>query len=96
LTAASRRSDRRLAAPVELKAGEKADIRVEYYKASGKAEIRLLWRSASTPKQIIPQRYLYPEAETNNSALADTNKQTGMLLPPGTDAVPKATQPRPN
>jgi hypothetical protein len=82
-------------APVELKAGEKANIRVEYYNAGGKAAIQLLWNSASTPKQIIPQRYLYPEAETNKSAPADTNKETGMLPPPGTDAVPKATPPRP-
>jgi RHS repeat-associated protein len=83
-------------APVELKAGEKADIRLEYYNAGGKAEMRLLWSSASTPKQIIPQRNLYPEAATNKSTPADTNKQTGMLLPPGSDAGPKVTRPQPN
>jgi RHS repeat-associated protein len=77
-------------AAVELKAGEKADVRVEYYNAGGKAAIQLLWSSASTPKQIIPQRYLYPEAVTNESAPTDVNKQTGMLLPPGSDAGPKA------
>jgi RHS repeat-associated protein len=80
-------------APVELKAGEKADVRVEYYNARGKAAIYLLWSSASTPKQIIPQRYLYPESATDKSTPTDTNKQTGMLLPPGSDAGPKARRP---
>jgi len=83
-------------APVELKAGAKVDIRVEYYDAEGDALIHLLWSSASTPRQIIPRRHLYPEAATNKSAPADINKQTGMLLPPGSDACPKATCPQPN
>jgi hypothetical protein len=82
-------------APVELKAGEKASIRVEYFDVDGIALIHLLWSSASTPMQIIPQRYLYPESTTNNLTPADANKQTGMLLPPGSDAGPKATQPQP-
>jgi len=85
-------------APVELKAGEKAEVRVEYYNARGKAAIHLVWSSASTRKQIIPQRYLFPEAGANKSAPADTNqqegRQTGMLLPPGSDAGPKSTRPR--
>ena len=68
-------------APVELKAGEKADVRIEYYSSEGKAAIYLMWNSASTPKQIIPQRYLYQEATTEKSAQADANKQKGMLPP---------------
>jgi len=60
-------------APVELKTGEKVDIRAEYYNAGGKSGIHLLWSSASTPKRIIPQRYLYSEAATNKSAPTDTN-----------------------
>jgi RHS repeat-associated protein len=83
-------------APVELKAGATADIRVEYYNAGGKAGIHLLWSSASTRKQIIPQRHLYPEAATNGSTLIDTKQQTGMLLPPGSDAGPKAIGLQPN
>jgi hypothetical protein len=77
-------------APVELKAGEKAPIRVEYYNAGGEAAIHLLWSSASTRKQIISQQYLHPEAATNKSAPADTSKQTGMLPPPGSDVGSKA------
>jgi PA14 domain len=81
-------------APVALKAGEKADVRVEYYNAGGKAEIRLLWSSASTPKQIIPRRHLYPEAVTNWSTSTDS-KQMGVLLPPRSDPGLKATRPQP-
>ena len=83
-------------APVDLKAGAKADVRVEYYNAGRGGVVYLLWSSASTPRQIIPRRYLYPEAATNGSTLADTDKQTGMLLPPGSDACPKAARPQPS
>jgi subtilisin len=82
-------------APVKLKAGEKADVRVEYYNAGGKARVHLLWGSASTPKQIIPWRHLYPEDSTNVSTPADAKQQTGMLAPPGPDSDPKATRPQP-
>ena len=83
-------------APVELKVGEKADVDVEYYHVGGEAAVHLQWSSASTRKQIIPQQHLYPEAATDKSTPADTNKQTGMLLPPGSDAGPKATRPQPS
>jgi hypothetical protein len=73
-------------APVELKADEMSDIRVEYYNPGGKASIHLLWSSASTPKRIIPQCYLHPESATNGSSATDIIKQIGMLLPPGSGA----------
>jgi RHS repeat-associated protein len=85
-------------APVELKANEKADIRVEYYNAGRKAAIHLLWGSASTPKVIIPQRHLYPEAAADKPAPTDADRQegqqTGMLQPPGSGAGPKAIRPQ--
>lgn len=83
-------------APVELRAGEKADVRVEYYNTGGKAAISLLWSSASTPQQIIPWEHLYQEASTDESAPIDAKQQTGMLAPPGLDAGPKSTRPQPN
>jgi subtilisin len=82
-------------APIELKIGEKVDIRLEYYDVGGNALIQLLWSSASTPRQIIPRRHLYPEASTDKSAPADSDAQTGMLSP-GSDAGPKATRPYPS
>ncbi|HEU0177662.1 MAG TPA: PA14 domain-containing protein, partial [Blastocatellia bacterium] len=83
-------------APVEMRAGEKVDIRLEYYDDGGEALIQLLWSSASTPMQIIPRRYLYPEAAADISTPTDTNKQSGMLLPPGSDTGPKAIRPQPS
>lgn len=36
------------------------DIVVEYYENQGYAVIQLKWSSATTPKQIVPQQFLYP------------------------------------
>jgi RHS repeat-associated protein len=45
---------------ISLQAGQKADIRVEYYDVTGAAEMKLSWSSASQAKQVIPQSRLYP------------------------------------
>jgi RHS repeat-associated protein len=81
-------------APVDLKAEAKADVRVEYYNAGQVSAVYLLWSSASTPRQIIPRCYLYPATTANESTPSDTGKQTGMLLPPGSDADPNSMQPQ--
>jgi hypothetical protein len=44
---------------IALVAGQKYDIRVEYYEAAGGAVSQLRWSSPSTPKAIVPQRFLY-------------------------------------
>jgi hypothetical protein len=46
--------------PVSLAAGQKYDIRMEYYENGGGAVARLEWRSASQTRQIVPQSQLYP------------------------------------
>jgi len=68
-----------------------SDSQVEYGVDTGYGQ-----SAPATPKQIIPQRQLYPEAATNGSSPTDTIKQSGMLLPPGSDAGPKVTRPQPN
>ena len=45
---------------ITLVAGQKYDIRIEYYDACCDAVVKLLWSSASTPKAIVPQTQLYP------------------------------------
>ncbi len=45
---------------IALQAGEKYDIKLEYYQQTGGAVARLLWSSDSQPKQIIPQKRLFP------------------------------------
>jgi hypothetical protein len=44
---------------IGLTAGQKYDIKLEYYEFSGGATLQLSWSSASTAKQIIPQSQLY-------------------------------------
>jgi hypothetical protein len=38
---------------------------MEYYENTGNATARLLWRSASTPKAVIPSTRLYPQSTSN-------------------------------
>jgi hypothetical protein len=56
---------------ITLKAGETYDIRLEYYDNEFDAAIKLLWASASTPKQIIPTTQLYADAGWTSGAWLD-------------------------
>ena len=44
---------------IALTAGQRYDIRMEYYENGGGAVARLLWSSASVPKAVIPSSRLY-------------------------------------
>jgi glucose/arabinose dehydrogenase len=44
---------------INLQAGQKYDIRLEYYENRGRAVSKLSWSSQSQQKQIIPQSQLY-------------------------------------
>ncbi len=46
---------------IDLEAGERYDITVEYYDRRGGALAELRWRSLSVPKQIIPQSHLFSD-----------------------------------
>jgi fibronectin type 3 domain-containing protein len=48
--------------PVQMVAGERVDIRLEYVDTTGRAGVRLFWQSASTPKAIVPAAALFPAA----------------------------------
>lgn len=48
---------------IELKAGHKYDIRIEYYEKGGSAVIKLLWKSPSLNKEIIPEHSLFHESD---------------------------------
>ena len=43
---------------IELSAGRKYDVKLEYYESGGGAEARLKWAHASVPKAVIPQDHL--------------------------------------
>src|SRR6185295_16046578 len=54
---------------IALTAGQKYALKMEYYENGGGATAKLLWSSASTPKQVIPQGQLHPPtAESINNA----------------------------
>lgn len=51
---------------INLSAGEKYDIQLEYYDKWGQAAVQLLWASARQTKEIIPQSQLYSGLVTQN------------------------------
>src|SRR5215217_2882077 len=50
---------------ISLNAGQRYDIRMDFYENGGGALARLSWSSASQPKQIIPQNRLYLPGSTS-------------------------------
>ncbi|HTL10519.1 MAG TPA: PA14 domain-containing protein, partial [Chitinophagaceae bacterium] len=55
---------------ITLVAGQKYDIVIEYYEATGEAVTKLYWSSPSTPKAIVPQSQLYPPAAAPAARIA--------------------------
>lgn len=47
-------------AGITLAAGQKYDIKMEYYEGAGNASARLLWAYPAQPQQVIPQNQLFP------------------------------------
>jgi hypothetical protein len=58
-------------ATFSLVAGQKVDLKMEYYENGGGAVAKLLWSSPSTPKQVIPQGRLFPAASTVEITIGD-------------------------
>ena len=61
--------------PIALTAGQKYDVKMEYYERGGYASAKLLWTYGSVAQQPIPQTSLYPSllsppAPTNLTATA--------------------------
>jgi glucose/arabinose dehydrogenase len=49
---------------IALVAGQRYQIRMDFYENTGDATARLLWSSASTPKAVVPSTRLYSPAAT--------------------------------
>jgi len=47
---------------IALAAGQKYDIKIEYYEDTGLASMKLYWSSAHTPKEIVPTSALFSNA----------------------------------
>jgi len=58
---------------IELKAGQKYDIRMEFNQGSGGASAQLSWSSPSQPKEVIPQKYLYAPLLEGGKLVWDDN-----------------------
>jgi hypothetical protein len=70
---------------VALVAGQKYDIKMEYYENGGQAVAKLLWSSPSTAKQAVPTSQLYAAAWTvttgeTNIMPSDDNGNANLLL----------------
>lgn len=59
-------------ATVNLVAGQKYLLRVEYFQNHGNSKVTLSWSSPSTPKQVIPQSQLYSQpTDADGNGLPD-------------------------
>ena len=58
---------------IALTAGQKVDIRLEYFENGGLASSRLSWASASQPTQIIPQNRLFSVGYTGTGTTPTLN-----------------------
>lgn len=65
---------------VFLEKGKKYRIRLDYFEFEGDASAKLSWSSASTPKEVIPKKHLYPRLP--DSPADEANEKFGLLLAP--------------
>jgi hypothetical protein len=77
---------------IALVAGQRYDIRMEYYENSLGAVAQLGWSSASTPKQIIPQSQLFSSSALTSGATAKVTSTSSrpavpVVTPPALDVV---------
>ena len=57
---------------IALTAGQRSDIRLEFYENTGSAVAQLSWASNSQPKQIIPSAQLYPPSTGGTGGTSGT------------------------
>jgi hypothetical protein len=84
--------------PIALQAGQKYDIKVEFFEDFGGSNLHLSWSSPSQPKQIVPNSALYLPPDfsyagpvsstvaTDGGTVALTFGKTMQPLPPGAAA----------
>jgi hypothetical protein len=77
---------------VDLEAGQRYDITLDFFEFGGGAVISLSWEGPQTPKQIIPTRVLYSEAtecsdKVDNDGDGLIDFSTGSSRDPGCDSA---------
>ena len=66
---------------IALEAGQKYDIKVEYYELSGNANIKLEWESAEQTRQIIPASQFFLPDELPSRTLESTATDELQIYP---------------
>ena len=74
-------------ADVDLVAGERVDLVVEYYENGGGAAAKLYWSSPSQVEQIIPQTALYSPAQSANTDPQAAGDALTVILGSGTNTL---------
>ena len=70
---------------IALTAGQKYDIKLEYYENDNIATLRMLWSSQSQSKEIIPETQL--EASSTTTTVKDTTPPTVLITNPLNNAA---------
>jgi hypothetical protein len=70
---------------ISLEAGQKYDIRLEYFENTSGAVSQLMWSSPSQPKEIVPSSQLFSQP------IPDANDRP-MVTVPGEQSMPQNTQ----
>src|SRR5205823_5778281 len=58
---------------IDLRAGVRYDIKMEYFENTGNAAAQLSWYSPSQVKQVIPQNRLYPTNAAPTEVVSPTD-----------------------
>jgi GH43 family beta-xylosidase len=72
-------------ATIALVAGQRYDVRLEYFDGSGQAQIRLQWMSPSQPLEAIPAEYLYEASQGLRGEYADDTAGSSVSVDPQID-----------
>jgi glucose/arabinose dehydrogenase len=68
---------------IALAAGQRYDVRMEFYEDTGNATARLLWSSPSAPKAVVPSARLFTETAPPSSVIKINFQTAGAAVPPG-------------
>lgn len=80
-------------AVVNLEAGRRYVLRLDYFENRGRASVRLLWSSPSTPQQVVPQSQLY--TSINAADFAEIRRQYEEDLNPSPQSAQNPNLPTP-
>lgn len=67
---------------INLEAGNRYDIKLEYRETNGVALVKLFWESESQPKEIVPQSQLYPVGIPKNIVSTSTENTITLMWDP--------------